>query len=195
MQRGRPPLVLILAFAAFLAVMASLVAAGLVRPKVAEFVPTPPGIRPLNPLGPDTVTVDARSETHWQFFSVARGLLTPPDTAGWDLGFRRFHVITWGPAADAGPAGPAKARARAGGPAPDVPPERFAATVFARDTTNPALAHWYRYNLLTHLLRPNGHVYLIETRSGGRIALEFLSYYCPGAKPGCLTFRWEAVPR
>lgn len=195
MHGGRPPLALILAFAAFLAVIASLVAASLLRPDVAEFLPTPPGNRPRNPLGPDTATVDARSETEWRFFSVTRGPLAPPDTAGWDLAFRRFHVVTWGPAADAGPAGPGETTLAAGGFAPNVPRERFAATVFARDTANPALAHWYRYNVLTHLLRPNGHVYLVETRAAGRIALEFLSYYCPGAKPGCVTFRWQAVPR
>jgi len=192
MPDRRPPLVLLLAFAAFLAVIAYLVAAGLVRPTVAEFVPTPPGVRPLDRPGPDTVTVDARSETQWQFFSVARGVLTAGDTAAWDLAFRRFHVISRGLAADAGPAKPS---APAGAGTLDLPAKRFAPTVFARDTVNPVLARWYRYSVLTHLLRPNGHVYLIETRSGQRVALEFLSYYCPGAKPGCVTFRWEPVSR
>ena len=62
-------------------------------------------------------------------------------------------------------------------------------------TVNAALAHWYSYGFVTHLLRPNGHVFMVKTRGGARAKVEFLSYYCPGSQPGCLTFRWAWTRR
>lgn len=183
--RPRPPLPLLLAFAAFVVVLGYLIAASVVRPDVAEFAPTPPGVRPSGGPGPDTVTIDARDPVRWRFYSLARGAIDPPDTADWDLAFRRFHVIVSGAAADAG--GVALEQPTL------VPEATFVATTFARDTVNPVLAHWYQYGAVTHLLRPNGHVFLVRTRWAARIKLEFLSYYCPGSQPGCLTFRWAPL--
>jgi hypothetical protein len=152
-QRTRPPLPLLLGFAAFLAVIGYLIAASMVKPRVAEFSPTLPGVVPAGGPGPDTVTIDATDEARWRFYSFTRGVLDPPDTAAWDLGFRRYHVIAWG-------------------------------------TVSPSLAHWYKYGFVTHLLTPDGRVFMVETRGGTRARMEFLSYYCPGSQPGCLTFRW-----
>jgi hypothetical protein len=179
----------LLGFAAFLAVIGYLIAASMVKPRLAEFSPTPPGTAPGAGPGPDTVTIDATDESQWRFYSFTRGVLSPPDTAGSDLGFRRYHVIASGSAADLGlpaPGGRSASPSLGGGAV-------AAATVFARDSVNPALAHWYQYGFLTHLLRPDGHVFLVETRGGARARMEFLSYYCPGSQPGCLTFRWAWV--
>ena len=62
------------------------------------------------------------------------------------------------------------------------------------DSTNAALRHWYRYNFLTHLLEPNGHLYVIRDRSGAMWRVQVLSYYCPGPTAGCLTIRYAPVP-
>ena len=182
MRAPRPPLPLVLGFAAFLAVIVLVVAASLVRPApVAEFAPTPPGVRPSGGRGPDTVTIDAGDPRHWRFYSFRRGVLSAPDTADWDLGFRRHHVIASGAAADLGH------RAESSASRDSV---AFQETVFARDTVNPALARWYRYSVITHLLRPNDHLFLVRTREGALVRLELLGYYCPGSRPGCPTFRW-----
>lgn len=218
MRAHRPPLPLLLGFAAFLTAIVVIVAASLVPRKVTEFAPTPPGA-PSGGPGPDTVTMDAADEGHWRFYSFRRGVLSPPDTADWDLGFRRHHVIASGSVADAGAnpsfeavaaAGVADASANTsfeggvaaarvananaipsseGGVAAAV--SAFMKTEFAADTLNPALAHWYRYSFVTHLLRPNGHVFLVRARSGALVKLEFLGYYCPGTRAGCPTFRWD----
>ncbi len=182
-QRTKPPLPLLLGFGAFLLVIGYLVAASLVKPKVAAFAPTPPGTRPSGGPGPDTVTIDAGDTQRWRFYSLRRGLVSPPDTADWDLGFRRYHVIASGSVADAG----ANTSFEGGAVAAA---SGFSQTAFARDTANPVLAHWYRYGFVTHLLQPNGHVYVVRTHSGAQAKLQFLSYYCPGTEPGCLTFRW-----
>ncbi len=196
--RPKVPRPLLLGFAAFLLVIGYLVAASLVSPRVAEFTPTPVGARPSGGPGPDTVTIDAADTERWRFYSFRRGVVSPPDTADWDLGFRRYHVIASGAVADLGPLTKAHPSSTGGAAAAGASFEGgavaaayiFMKTTFARDTVNPALAHWYRYGFVTHLLRPNGHVFVLRTRSGARARLEFLGYYCPGTKPGCPTFRW-----
>jgi len=136
----------------------------------------------------DTVTIDARDPDHWRFFAFGRGVLQPPDTAGWDLGIRRFDVISSGTAArlDVPPSSPPFDSVTA------APATGYLPTRFARDTVNAALVHWYRYDFFSHLLRPGGRVYVLHTRSGSYIKLEFLGYYCPGPSAGCVTFRYVA---
>ena len=55
---------------------------------------------------------------------------------------------------------------------------------------NAAIKHWYHYNLLTHLLEPNGHVFVVSTPAGALWKLAVVSYYCPRLQAGCLTFRY-----
>jgi len=179
----RLPLPLAIVAALFAAVMVFLVVTALVPRRVAVFEPRPP--KPSAVLGEDTITLDARDPDHWRFFGFARGLLSPPDTAGWDLAVRRFRVIVAGEAARLDTiAFDALARAPADG---------FVATTFDRDTLNRALARWYRYSMFSHLLHPRRQVYVIRSRAGRYAKLEFLSYYCPGPEPGCLTFRYQLV--
>lgn len=132
----------------------------------------------------DTVTIDARDPEQWQFFAFAIGSLVPPDTAGWDIAVRRFHVMVAGEviAIDSVPFEALHSPPSAG----------YVATTFDRDTVNAAIARWYRYSMFSHLLRPRGRVYVIRSRSGRVTKLEFLSYYCPGPEPACVTFRYEA---
>jgi len=133
----------------------------------------------------DTVTIDARDPDRWRFFAFGggSGLLRSSDTAGWDLGIRRFDVITSGGALrlDAPQAFDSLTIAPAGG---------YRATRFTPDTVNEALKHWYRYDFFAHLLRPAGGVYVLHTRRGEYVKLDILSYYCPGPEAGCLTFRY-----
>ena len=179
----RFPLPLTILTVAFGGAMVWLIVTSLVPRHVPTFElrATPPH----DSLGTDTVTIDTRDPDRWRFFAFGRGLLAPPDTAGWDLAARRFHVIAAGAAARLDTISfEALAHAPAAG---------FVATTFDRDTLNGALARWYRYSMFSHLLRPRPDVYVVRTRAGGQAKLEFLGYYCPGPEPGCLTFRYERL--
>jgi hypothetical protein len=183
--RAGTPALLLGGFAAFLAAIAYLVASSLAKPAVTSFAPTPPSH--ARPAGggarEDTVTVDAGDSRAWRFFDFARGaIVAPPDTAGWDLAFRRYHVIAHDAIADLG--------ATTFGRVSRAPTYGYTANSVGRDTTNAAIAHWYRYGFLTHRLEPSGHVYVVRTRAGGYAKMEILSYYCTGAEPGCVTFRY-----
>lgn len=130
----------------------------------------------------DTFTIDARDPDRWQFFAFGAGTLAPPDTTGWDLAVRRFHVIVAGETARLDTVSFEALR---------TPPSAgYVATTFDRDTVNRAIARWYRYSMFSHLLRPRPQIYVIRSQGGRYTKLEFLSYYCPGPEPGCVTIRY-----
>jgi hypothetical protein len=53
------------------------------------------------------------------------------------------------------------------------------------------LERWYTYSWTSHLLTSKGHVYGVRTADGRHATLEIVSYYCPGARPGCVTIRYR----
>lgn len=171
---------LFIGFGLFVVVMVLLLVPTVMSPTVSTFLPTPAG------ASRDTVTIDAGSEGHWRFFDVERGaVVEPPDTAGWDLAFQRFHVIPRTAIANLGPVDFDTVRS--------VPDSGYTATVFGKDTVNAATAKWYRYSYFTHLLSSTRDVYAVRTAEGGHAKLELLSYYCPGPTPGCVTFRFQRL--
>jgi hypothetical protein len=184
------PLPLLALFAAFLIAIVYLVAGSLTRRSAPVFAVSPrPHTRAASwqRVG-DTITVDATDGEHWQYLSLTRGqLLTLPDTAGWELAVERYRVITpaAGAIADIGPS--TFEGARPGGNA------SFVATTFGTQPENMAIAHWYRYNLLTHLLEPNGHVFIVRAPSGVLWKLAIVSYYCPRLVAGCLTLQYAPL--
>jgi HmuY protein len=191
MQRLRSfdvPLPLLGGFALFLVAIAYLIASSLVKRAVPTFDPTPiaaaPVTRPrVTNLAEDTITVDAGDSRAWRFFDFERGsVVLPPDSAGWDLAFRRYHVIAADAVADLGPA--------AYGSVTRAPSRGYVATIAGRDTVNPAMRRWYDYGMLTHLLEPNGHLYVVRTSDGSYAKMQLLSYYCTGLTAGCVTFRY-----
>lgn len=177
------PIPVIVLAALFVVVLASIVAASLGRGRVIVYEPSAASVAPIPAaagIARDTVTIDARDESRWQFFSFARGPLAPPDTSGWDLAFRRFHALVAGGVADLGEVPFERVDA--------APDSGYVATVLGRDSLNPAVARWYRYSMVSHLLEPKPRTYVVRTRDGRYAKLEFLGYYCPGPSAGCVTF-------
>ena len=176
-------------FALFLGAIAYLVAASLTRRNAPVYSISPyERARPAKwqTVG-DTLTVDATDGDRWQYVSLARGhVLTPPDTSGWDIAVQRYRVITpvTGAVADLGRIPFEQTHSATGA--------TFVSTAFARQPLNAAIDHWYRYNLLTHLLEPNRHLFAVRTR-GATWKLGVVSYYCPKLVAGCLTIRYAPL--
>ena len=186
--RSRASILLLSGLATFVLALVFLVASSLVRRSAPVFDPTPIGVvRSSPPSGVDTLTVDARDERLWRFVDLGRGVVSAASEASaWDLVIRRHDIGASGAIADAGEVKfEAVRRAPAG---------TYIATSGGRDTVNAAIRRWYRYGMVSHLLKPNGHVYVVRTRTGGHIKLEILSYYCRGMEGGCLTFRYATIP-
>jgi hypothetical protein len=189
--KRRTPILLLGVFALFLVVLGYLVVSSLVRKEIATFEPTPPPAESSRPppVGvTDTLTIDARNPDTWQWVDVDQGRMrVPPDTAGWDLVVRRFHLAPARAAVDLGPGGY--------GQVVESPPadSGYFTTVHDGDPTNAATERWYTYGMVSHLLESKGHVYVIPTSEGQHAKLEVLSYYCPGLEAGCFTIRYALL--
>jgi hypothetical protein len=175
-----------LAAAGVLSLAAVLVALTLRPASVPTYAPTSPIPReaPRERVGPVVYTVDATAPETWRHFSFRLGSVVEDTAQGWDLAFRRYAII-------AGPGGgildlgemPFDA-VRA------VPTEGYRANEGGGEPRNPAIAAWYDYGFFSHVLTPRPHVWAVRTADGRYAKLEILGYYCPGAHPGCLTFRY-----
>jgi hypothetical protein len=191
MRRGlAAPLPLLVLFGAFLVAIVYLVTASLTRRTAPEYAPSPlTRVRGANweHVG-DTLTIDATDGDRWRYVSLSRGIVLPDaDSTAADIAVQRYRVITpsGGAVADLGAITFDQAR--------DVGSPPFVATKPGTPPENAAIEHWYRYNLLTHLLEPNGHVFAVRARSGTIWKLAVLSYYCPHLEAGCLTVRYAPL--
>ena len=188
LPRTRATVALLAGFAVFTVATVYLVATSLGARSAPEYDPTPVGrARQALAVGDvDTLTIDARDEHAWAFVILAGGaVLSAPDTVGWDLAVRRHHIITTGAIADLGVA--------AFDSVAQAPRAGYVATRVGRDTSNAAINHWYAYGAVSHLLKPNGHLYVLQTRDGRHFKMEVLSYYCRGLEGGCLTIRFAPM--
>jgi hypothetical protein len=187
------PRTLLAAGALFVLAVAWLVGMTLRRPTLPVYPPTPLAPRPAGAqlVGPVLVTIDATDPRRWRFFSFAGGtVLERPAPRDWDLAVRRFQVMLNG---GAGFAGDAAARDLGDVAFDDVrllPVDGYQAGAARGDSVHPVLRRWYRYSYMSHLLRPKANVYAVRTADGRYAKLQFIGYYCPGAMPGCVTFRY-----
>jgi hypothetical protein len=184
----RRPLV---AVAVLVVVAAALVALTLRTPEVPTYTPTPPAPRDAGRalVGPEVYTVDATSGDHWRRFSFRLGAVVDHPT-DWDLAFRRYQII-----ANSGPGFGGKAGILDLGPVRfddvrTVPATGYRETESTPDPHNPAIAGWYTYGYFSHILSPKPHVWAVRTTDGRYAKMEILAYYCPGSRPGCVTFRY-----
>ncbi|NIR45645.1 MAG: hypothetical protein GWN99_14695 [Gemmatimonadetes bacterium] len=179
----------------FAALVVVLIVSSLVRPSVREFAPTAPNPEAVGErsVGPRLYTVDATAHDRWVYFDFSRGSVVDVDSRrslDWDLAFQRHRMISNG--GDTNPAGR--------GAVADLGPIRIdsALTVPEDDWTtdegrgdtprNPVLEDWYDYSWTSHILRPADRVLAIRTADGRYAALRFVGYYCPGGRPGCVSF-------
>ncbi len=169
------------------------VALSLSRPEPVTFPPSTEA-RPAHGrlVGPLLHTVDARDPERWRFFSFARGeVVEDPQPFEWDLAFRRFRVIVNGGEGFPGMGGVLDLGETPFDEVADVPEEGYVGTVAARsDSIAEPLGDWYRYSFVSHLLQPRPRVYAVRTSDGRYAKIRFEGYYCPGAQPGCVTFRY-----
>lgn len=159
-----------------------------------------PPVYPISPLeprsaegrlvGPELFTVDATAPDRWVFFSFHDGtVVEKPGPRDWDLAFRRFQVIANGGKGFAGDGGIADLGDVPFDRVRTAPEEGYVTNRVRSDTVNAAIADWYDYSFLSHLLSPLPRVYAVRTAEGRYAKMEFVGYYCPGATPGCVTFR------
>jgi hypothetical protein len=162
----------------------SLVALTLRQPMVATYSPTPPAPHDVGAalVGPVLYTVDATAPDAWRAFSFQLGSVV--ESRAGDLAFRRYSIVAGVGAGirDLGDTRFDDVRT--------VPPDGYSTNEERGEPRNPAIASWYDYGFFTHVLSPKPHVWAVRTADGRYAKMQIVGYYCPGARPGCLTFRY-----
>ncbi|MGH7468115.1 MAG: HmuY family protein [Longimicrobiales bacterium] len=160
-----------------------LIAASLSRPEPPSFPVANDAILIDAAQRTRRLTIDASDPVAWRFLSLREGrVLAQPGPLAWDLAVRRFHIATNG--------GPGLAGSGAAGvvAAMDQPP---ALQQTSADTTKSGFGKWYDYGFTSHLLTPKPLTYSVLAADGSRYTVRILSYYCPGAQPGCITIEYS----
>jgi hypothetical protein len=184
---------LILAVGGVLLLAAGFVFYSLQRPEPPTFVPSPVETELAGErlVGPRTFTVDASSSDRWTYFSFSRGTVVEnPGPLDWDLAFRRFRIIVNGGEGFRGIGGARNLGAEELESVSLLPDGGYEGTRAGTDSVNAVLDRWYHYSFFSHLLSPRGDVYAVRTADGRYAVMEMVGYYCPGAIPGCVTFRY-----
>ena len=169
------------------------VALTLRHPDVPTYAPTPSAPRDAGRalVGPIRYTVDATSPERWREFSFRLGAVVDDANAtGWDLAFRRFQIIANGGTGYQGNGGIVDLGTVPFETVHGVPTTGYQPTESRPDPHNPAIASWYSYGFFSHVLSPKRHVWAVRTADGRYAKMEIVSYYCSGAQPGCVTFRY-----
>lgn len=151
-----------------------------------------------------TTRIDASDETTWVYFSfVSRAQVIPADAANsaeWDLGFQRFHIISNGGASGSGGVSVATLSEQtfdavvappSDGYLEDLPDSDDSDTI-----TNSAFESgdgWYVYDEGTNRLSPRGAVYVVQTARGAHYKLAFLDYYDAAGSGGHPSFSWAEL--
>ncbi len=145
--------------------------------------------------------IDAASDTAWVYVSLVDGAqldVTDPLTdESWDLAFQRFHIATNG--GSSGPAGHEAAVVPAATLEDvEVPPaDGYVADAADGDDDDDdpdyALAAWYDYDVMTHVLTPVSQVYVVRTGDERYYGIEIVGYYDDAGTSGHPSLRWRAL--
>ena len=145
---------------------------------------------PTTPATQLTLDAAALDELLAQLGQFRAHMLPPTGPRDWDLGFRRHHILVNGGDGFAGEGGAIALEGVAFDSLSLAPESGYLPSTAGRDSTSPAFEDWYDYGFTSHLLEPRPRVYAIRTADGRYAKLEIVSYYCPEAVSGCLTFRY-----
>lgn len=169
------------------------VASTLRAPEMPTYAPTPPAPVEVGgeKVGPVTVTVDASAGDRWVYFDFSRGsVVESPRSTEWDLAFRRYRIIVNGGPGFAGEGGVLGFPGVHFDSLVSVPENDYVLTRHEGDSLNAVLEKWYDYSWTSHVLEPKPAVYALRTADGRYAKFQILGYYCPGARPGCVTIRY-----
>ncbi|MDE0807450.1 MAG: HmuY family protein [Longimicrobiales bacterium] len=141
-------------------------------------------------VGPLQYTVDARSEQPVFFDFSSGSVVQNPSVEGWDLEISRFNIRSNGGEGFTGNGGILDLGVVAFDSLRSVPEVGYVQNSKEKDIANLATDHWYDYSWINHLLTPKPKLFAVRTADSRYAFLEFVSYYCAGARAGCLTFRY-----
>jgi hypothetical protein len=176
-------------------------------PDAGPDVPTGPVIHQDAGGGVTITRIKATDEVLWLFFDFesmeAVEPVTPEASELWDLGFRRFHIKLNGGASGTGGmevallAGVAFAdvsQAPADGYVSDAPDDEEDVDLDPEYVMSKGDTAWFDYSLMTHVLTPRDHVYVVRSVEGRYYKMQLLGYYDDAGSPAYPRFQWSQIP-
>jgi hypothetical protein len=153
--------------------------------------------------------VDATSETDWRYLDLETGLAVTPadphDSDAWDLGFRRYYLITNGGVSGSGGGAAVRLLDVAFDDLTEAPETGWvadAADIEEDNDTGPDTAFnggvesvndWYDYDSEGHRLSPRAVSFVVRSVEGNFFKVELLGYYDGVGTPGMVRFRWARI--
>ena len=188
-----PPVVAIVIVTVLLIVAAVFVVTSLRQPELDWYTVSAQNPREVGSslVGPTVYTIDAR-EAGLAFFDFSSGsAVEAPDSLDWDLAFHRFTVLANGGPGFAGKGGIRDLGSVFFDSITSVPVDGYSMNTETPEPANLAMIKWYDYSWTSHILQPKPKVFSVRTADGRYGIFQILSYYCPAAQPGCITFRYS----
>lgn len=146
-------------------------------------------------------TIDATDGTRWIWFDLetrAQIEVTDPlESDEWDLGFSRYNIAINGGASGKGGMDAFALPDTALADVTDVPSGAWVTDLPDSDDQGDdpdyALADWYDYDFMTHVLTPFPLVYVVRTVEGNAFALQIVGYYDEAGSSGWMQVRHKAL--
>jgi hypothetical protein len=135
------------------------------------------------PTGVFQMTIDARNNGFWVPLSLSTGKEVGNKKDA-DLLLMRYFLRAPSGAIDLGAVPLEQAKLPAD-------PQWVQDEKHKGQTQNKALADWYEYSGMSHVLKATEKTSAIRLRSGGIAYFRILSYYCKPEGSGCVTFRYR----
>ena len=156
--------------------------AGQVTPTAEKTFEITPQAKPL-PSGEFQLTIDARNNGFWVPINLSLGKEVQTEEQA-DILVKRYFLRAPKGAMNLGQTALEEAV---------VPKEAqwVKDAKYKGQLQNEALANWYQYSSMTHVLKVNKRTNAVKLKSGGVAFFEILSYYCKPEGSGCLTLRYR----
>lgn len=188
-----PPVVAICIVTILLIVAAIFVVTSLKQPELNWYPLSTQNPREIGDslVGPTVYTIDSRRNGLAFFDFSSASAVETPDSLGWDLAFHRFTVLANGGPGFSGKGGIRDLGSVSLDSITSVPVDGYFVNTETPEPTNLAMFKWYNYSWTSHILQPKPKVFSVRTADGRYGIFQILSYYCPAAQPGCITFRYR----
>lgn len=139
--------------------------------------------------------IDASDPVEWVYRDLDAAVTVTADDPTWDLGFRRFEVITNGGVSGDGPVEAAVIEGADFDGLTTAPTDGWQVDTDddGDGTAELVFVDWYVYDYTTHLLSPAERFYVVHTTEDTYLKLRFDEYYDDAGTPAQLALSLEPI--
>jgi hypothetical protein len=160
---------------------------------------------PTEPSPNAGTQIDASGEDSWTYFSLVAGktvkVKDPATSKDWDLGFRRFVIMTNGGVSGKGGVKVAVLKDKDWNDVTTAPKDGYVEDKKDGDDPNKDVDspfnvgdYWFSYKVKDHTLTPRRWIFVIRATDGLYYKFQLTGYYDKSGNGGFPAFRWAKLP-